>query len=798
MAASDPSSVAELIRAFRLRAGLSQEELAERSGVSTRAISDIERGLRPTPRLETVRMLSDALCLTDDQRAGLIAAARPELREAATGTTARIHDAGQTLSSLPTPPTTLIGRDTEVAELMQHATRDARRLITLTGPGGVGKTRLAVELAHRVAAGFPGGAFFVNLAPVVNAEMVASAIAQTLGIPETGDRPLHHILRYALAARPRLLLLLDNFEQVIDAAPLVADLVLANPALLIIVTSREPLRVRGELEFETLPLVLPDAGGLPDPEQLARISSVALFARSAQAVNTAFNLSDDNAPAIAEICRRLDGLPLAIELAAARVRHFSPEVLLQHLDRRLPLLTGGPRDLPARQQTIRDTISWSYDLLSQDEQALYRRFGVFAGGASLEAIADVAWEDTDSTLLPEVASLVDKHLLQERVDEGGSPRFSMLELIREFAIEQLHHQQEYDIVRHAHARHFLQQLRTANSTWAMSLREFPGQDIFRSNLDNIRAAFDWYELQGDAESCARIIDAIWGHYYVDGHFYEALSLGNRVLALANDQPLSDALQASVLGTRSISASVLGDHAAAVSYGEQAFEAARRLPPESGLLPLCLIALAIAWRDQHRFAEATVYAEQALPAARVPGIDEYVEPHVLYHLGRLAYLQNDLERAADYLEASLRQIRSLGPTETALYTINALAEVRIRLGNLADAASLLREGHSLLPPGGFSGLWFDAAVLLAAGCDLRVPAVHMLGYYSSYLASIGIRDIPFDPWMAETIKSLRNEPGEIGFESAYEAGAALTAGEAIGLALDVLDRAEEKSAPSAKG
>jgi len=366
----------------------------------------------------------------------------------------------------------------------------------------------------------------------------------------------------------------------------------------------------------------------------------------------------------------------------------------------------------------------------------------------------------------------------------------MLELIREFALEHLHEHGEYAAARQAHAQHFLNRLQASGSTWARHLHGFPGQEVVRSELDNIRSAFDWFESLRDAGKCAQLGDAVWEPYYVDGLFRETLSLGKRVLYLTEDQPVSDALLATTLSNLGVTLSVLGDHDAAVSYALQGVDLARKLAPETGLLPLALIQLAIAWRDQRQFGEAMVHAEEALPAARADAVDEYIEPHVLYHLGRLAYLQGDLDRAESCLTESLNQIRMLGPTETALYTINTLAEVHTRLGNLAEAARLLRESYLLLPPGGFSGFWFDSTVMLAAQVGFPALAVRMLGFYSAYYASIGVEEIPVDPRLAMVINRLRDELGADEFDAAYRGGSLLTSAEAEAIAFGVLDGVEQ--------
>lgn len=349
-------------------------------------------------------------------------------------------------SNLPTPLTPFVGRIAEVAAVKRLLRREDVRLLTLTGPGGTGKSRLALKVAENLSREYEHGVFFVALEPITDPKLVLSVIAQTLGVKESGDVSLLESLKKHLRNK-RALLILDNFEHVAQAAPLVSSLLMAAPKLVFLVTSREALHLSGEHEFQVPPLHLPNLESLPPVSDLMHCASVALFTQRAMAVKSDFSLTDRNARAVAEICTRLDGLPLAIELAAARIKLLPPHAMLVRLESPFKLLTGGARDVPARQRTMRETIAWSYDLLERGEQSLFRRLSVFIGGFTLEAAEVVcnAVGEHEIDMHDGIASLVDKSLLQQTEQAAGEPRFVMLETIREYGQECLKANDEREI-----------------------------------------------------------------------------------------------------------------------------------------------------------------------------------------------------------------------------------------------------------------------------------------------------------------------------------------------------------------
>ena len=420
----DTAAFSAVLRQLRTSAALSQEELAERAGLSPRGISDLERGVRRAPHLTTVRLLADALALDSTEWQLLLAAARPaRLPETE-------NDTSDDYAPLPLPLTTLLGREQELADLSVLVGNAGVRLVTLTGAGGSGKTRLAVEVGTRLQGEFGDGVVFIDLSSLTDAALVPSTIASAVGVRERPGERLLDTLSQVLAPK-HLLLITDNFEQVLDAAPDIAALLAVCPHLSVLATSREVLRVRGEHVFPLLPLPLPPSGHQTALDETARIPAVALFIERAIANHPDFALTTDNTLAVAAICRRLDGLPLAIELAAAWINVLPPNELLDRLEQRLLLLTGGSRDLAPRQRTMRDAIAWSYDLLAPHEQALFRRLAVFVGDWTLEA-AEIVSGGHHQNVLEGLEALARASLIQavEQPHEGS--RFAMLETLREF------------------------------------------------------------------------------------------------------------------------------------------------------------------------------------------------------------------------------------------------------------------------------------------------------------------------------------------------------------------------------
>jgi predicted ATPase/class 3 adenylate cyclase len=480
--------------------------------------------------------------------------------------------------NLPTQLTSFLGRRRELDAILGLLATN--RLVTLIGPGGTGKTRLGLQVAAEAGQGFSGGVYFVPLATIEDPELVASAIAHVIGIQDAGARPPEERLLEHLRDR-EVLLLLDNFEQITDAAPLLGRLLTGAQQLKVIVTSRSPLHVSAEHEFPVPPLQLPDPQHLPSLESLSQYEAVALFIERALSVKPDFAVTNENAPAVAEITARLDGLPLAIELAAARVKLLSPKALLARLEHRLSVLDSGSRDLPARQRTLRGAIAWSYDLLDDPGRPLFARFSVFRGGASIEDVAAVCAADGDlgGDTFGLLATLVDQSLLRQEASED-EPRFGMLETVREYAAERLAESGETDAIRGRHADVFLALAEEAEAELTGNAQT-AWLDRLEREHDNIRAAMAWYVDHRQAELALRFGAAIWRFWQMRGHLREAAERLDRVLALEAD---CDKLEPRARGLEAAGgiAYWMGNMPVARAYYERSLELRRQLGEPRGI------------------------------------------------------------------------------------------------------------------------------------------------------------------------------------------------------------------------
>jgi predicted ATPase/DNA-binding winged helix-turn-helix (wHTH) protein len=583
---------------------------------------------------------------------------------------------GRKRHDLPIPRTSFIGREQQVAEAAELLLRSDVRLLTMTGPGGSGKTRLAVAVAAAIADTFTAGAQFVGLASITQPDLVATALAEALEIQQVANRTVPQLIGDQLQNSGPFLLLLDNFEQVLPAAKVVAETLEACPSLKILVTSRSCLRIYGEQEFPVTPL--------------AQNSAIELFVQRAAAVWPDFALTSENAPAVQEICSRLDGLPLAIELAAARTKVLPPSAILDRLQSRLQLLTGGALDLPERQQTLRKTIDWSHGLLNEAERKLFRRFSVFVGGCTLEAAEAVGNTNRDLgiDLFEGLSSLVDKNLVQ-RVDRAeAEPRFAMLETIREYALERLTESGEQSATRRAHAAYFLVLAEEGNPELSPAdrARWLVQCDV---EIDNFRFALDWLFLTSDLDWSLRLCVALFRFWDMREHLTEGRARLETVLRLAGDErPRERARVSHFIGAL---ATAQGDYPAAEHFLEQSLTLYEELSDQSGIAA-SLNALAVLARDRGDYSSAQSNFERSLACWRMLS-DRLAIARCLHNLANVVKVRGDYPRARWALREAADIFEELGDRSGAAWSINQQGDIARAQGDMTAARELYQRALS---------------------------------------------------------------------------------------------------------
>lgn len=802
----------DLLRQHRNAAHLTQEDLAKRAGLSVDTISLLERGEHRRPHRYTMQSLADALGLSQQERIRFETATRmPAVRAAAHG--ARPTD-------LPSQLTPFIGREREVEETRQWLLHPDVRLLTLTGPGGVGKTRLGLEIARQVLDRFADGVCFVALASISDPALVPSVIAQGLHVKQGAEQSVAEALKQCLRER-QLLLVLDNFERLLEAAPLLTQLLAVCPRLKVLVTSRVVLRLQGEHNYEVSPLTLPTAGDRPSPEQLGRYEGIRLFMQRAQAARSEFRITTENAPAVVELCRRLDGLPLAIELAAARVSVLPPEAMLTRLGNRLALLTGGARDLPDRQRTLRATLDWSYKLLGVAERLLFARLAVFVGGWTLEAAEAVCEAGADAEVLHYMSALVDKSLVQQQANIQHEPRFTMLETVREYALERLEESGELERLRRRHASYFLD-LAGEEERASQGPLQKAWLDRLEAEHDNLRAALAWsLTSQSDTEMGLQLTGALSHFWYVREHHSESRMWLQNALERGSG---ATATRAKVLVGAGRLAWFQGELARAKMLAEESLTLYQDLGDDAGaafallVLGRTAVSQGDLWRGAALVEESltlfrqqgnewgiaralTILGDRALfehdpDSARAKFQDalaicqnledaEGIALSLLY-LGRAAYMRGDDANSNTLLQESLVAFEDLGDSRGVAEVLLEMGRVAHAQGNDRHALALCRESLVLSQKlDNKSHIAFClttlAGVIQAAGDTAR--AARLFGVAEMLLKSL---DAVLDPGGSlnydSDLAAARTRLGEPAFEEARAEGRAMTFEQAVAYAL----------------
>lgn len=781
------------VRQRRQALHLTQQQLAALSSCAAETIRKIESDLRsPSPKIAL--LIAQALQLRPNVHQTFVRWARGDL----TYVPALLNDNAPRVAlsygdpqvelrngNLPFTTSSLIGRDLDLSTLQRSLVQGRMRLITLTGPGGVGKTRLALAAAEAQRASFPDGCYFVPLAPITDPDLVLSTIAKTIDVNELPGQTLCMTLQTFLRDKI-MLLVLDNFEHVLSACTDIGKLLQGASRLTILVTSRTPLHLQGEHEYEVHPLAVP-AKTEADQATLLQYDAVRLFIERAQAIKANFHFANDNTAAIADICAHLDGLPLAIELAAARVKILEPKALLQRLGRRLPMLTGGANDLPARHRTLRATIDWSYNLLEPEEQTLFARLAVFAGGGSLEAIEDVcnAAADLSLPVLDLIQSLVNKSMLQQVYDQQGEPRFEMLETIYEYALERLtacHNQHD---IRLQHAMYYLRLAEAAELELTCAGQQARLQSL-EADHENFRTALRWLLQQGQRETVLRLCNALARFWWIRGYLQEGYDWLEQVLD--TDESMAETLRARALYWAGILTIQWGNYTAA----EQKLGISLALSQQAQdqyTEGLALNALGIVANAQGHPDRAQAWYETGIELYRSLNNQERVAT-LLNNLGYTKLIQQEYEQATTLLEESLHLSRELGDEEGIAFALNNLGLIALRMNDLAHAQSTLRESlarfwelrdqrnctevlEGLATLMAAEGKPVRAATLLAAGETLRTMIATVRSAYQQQQH-------------VATLATIKSQIDEARLTRALNAGEAMTLEQAIRYALNEVD------------
>jgi len=728
------------------------------------------------------------------------------------------------LTNLPIQPTPFIGREREIAAALALLRRDDIRLVTLTGPGGTGKTRLSLQVGGELVDQFPDGVYFVPLAETTDRNLALSKVAQALEVREGSSQPLINSITDYLQDKT-LLLILDNFEQLVGAASMTADLLATAPKLKLLVSSQIVLRIRGEHEFPVAPLATLNPAHLPDLDHILQNESIQLFMQRAQAANPSFELTQDNAAAVAEICQRLEGIPLAIELAAARAKLLPPQAMVSKLNDRLALLTGGARDLPARQQTLRNALDWSHSLLNDQEKTLFARLGVFVGGFTLDAAEAICNPDSATDVLAGVETLLNNSLLRQDESDNGQTRFRMLETIREYAVEQLGKMAELAAVKQAHAMFYIAKIASEIGWKIFSSESVMWLDWLEMEHDNIRASLAWSQTTSEVDDLKPILllTLSW-FWYRRGYLSEGRAWAKAYLDTAGTELGSERRGRLLLGA-ALMATWQGDPKEAVAMADEGFATLQRHEDEK-FLPFAMTGLGIIhinmgnhaaalplltegselFKQAHndffyattmvhlgnaalgfgKPAEAREWHEKAYPIAKQVG-DEWVISFALNNLGEVARLEGDYAKARGYYEESETLLRKTKDSGDLARLVHSLGYVAQHEGDLNKAQAQFAESLAMFRKFGNKRGIAECLIALAGLQAIKgqpQQAAQLFSAAEAILAEGGVAWWPADRVEVEhTRAAILSALDEDAFKAAWEKGKSLTRDEALALALE---------------
>src|SRR5512141_2324321 len=774
------------LRLRRKALDLTRDGLADRAGYSAETIRKIETEQR-RPSSEMAERLADVFDIPQDKRTAFLRFARGDWRSAPSlgDEEAPWRASTQALtqhprSTLPATFTSLIGRDKDIAAVQDYLTNPDIRLVTLIGAPGIGKTRLSIASASKSLADFPDGVFFVALAPLDQPSLIPSATLETLGYIEKNNLSPEERLIEGIANK-QMLLVLDNCEHLIeDVARLASSLLSACPRLKILTTSREALRIPGEWLYSVPALDMPKENSVVDVRTISEFPALVLFAERARAARSNFALNTENIRAVVSICSQLDGLPLAIELIAASVKTLSIEQIAARLDDRFALLTSGSRIAPSRQQTLRATLDWSYELLTETERELFRQLSIFVGGFTLDALESVVLLDSNQSILDALSRLVDKSLLL--VEQQDQPRYRFLEPIRQYASDKLTGTGEANLIQDRHLAYYL---RVAEDAEPYLFRA--GQQDWKNRLeldhDNLRVALAWSLESNQIEAGLKMAGALAWFWHSKGHLSEGILWLEKLLASGIGTQGKE--RAKALRASSILSTGTGDYIRARAFAESSVKLYREIGDNRGAgLVLADLGASLHWDGKEE--EAIESLEESLRLLRATG-ERWGTAYALLWLGDTLFRMGDIERAATSWEESLRITQELGDHFVMAWSLGGLADVTRVRGDYKRATGMFKESLSLYQSSGDKHgppYSLEALGLVAAALGNAKRAARLWGAASAWRESINEPlPPPYQRDYAESITQARTQLGEKAYESAWSEGHAMSPEQAIALALE---------------